>query len=56
MKGRMGFASMSKEKRIAIASAGGKKAHELNKAHKWTSEEALKAVKKTGHYKKKNEN
>lgn len=34
---------MDKEKQRAIASKGGKKAHALGTAHKWTSEEAKKA-------------
>jgi uncharacterized protein len=35
-----GFASMSKEKRRAIASQGGISAHEQGKAHTWTKAEA----------------
>lgn len=38
-----GFASMSQEQRSAIASKGGKAAHALGTAHKWTSEEAQAA-------------
>jgi hypothetical protein len=36
---------MSEEKRQMIASMGGKKAHALGKAHRFTSEEARKAGK-----------
>ena len=35
-----GFATMTAEKRRAIASIGGKTAHALGKAHKFTSDEA----------------
>lgn len=45
-KSRRGFAGMDPEKQRLIASAGGKKAHALGKAHKWTSEEAKEAGKK----------
>jgi hypothetical protein len=40
---KRGFASMSVEKRKAIAGIGGKAAHAGGMAHKWTSEEARKA-------------
>jgi len=40
-----GFASMSIEKRRAIASKGGKRSHQLGKAHRWTSKEAGEAGK-----------
>ena len=40
---RRGFASMSVEQRKMIAGRGGKKAHALGKAHRWTPEEAGKA-------------
>ncbi len=43
-----GFASMSKEKRQAIASLGGKAAHAQGKAHTWTREEAQRAGRKDG--------
>ena len=43
-----GFASMSEEKKRAIASKGGRAAHALGKAHKWTSEEAQAAGRKGG--------
>jgi len=43
-KGRgRGFASMSQEKKREIASKGGKAAHAMGTAHKWTSEEAQAA-------------
>jgi len=45
---KRGFASMTAEKRSEIASKGGKRAHELGRAHKFTSEEASKAGKKGG--------
>lgn len=51
----MGFRELSPSKRKQIASMGGKAAHKSGKAHKWTTEEALQAVKKTRHYKKKND-
>jgi hypothetical protein len=35
-----GFASMTLEKRRRLQSIGGKKAHQIGKAHKWTREEA----------------
>jgi hypothetical protein len=38
-----GFARMTQDERNAIASRGGKAAHQKGKAHKWTSEEAAKA-------------
>lgn len=41
--GKKGFASMSPEKRKAIAGLGGRAAHAQGKAHKWTSAEAAKA-------------
>jgi general stress protein YciG len=43
-----GFASMDANKRRAIASKGGKAAHALGVAHRWTSEEARLAGKKGG--------
>lgn len=48
VKGRRGFASMSKEKQRAIASRGGVAAHKAGTAHKWTSEEARAAGRKGG--------
>ena len=48
-KGRgRGFASMTTEKKREIASKGGKAAHALGTAHKWTSEEAQAAGRKGG--------
>jgi hypothetical protein len=48
-KGRgRGFASMSSEKKREIASKGGKAAHAMGTAHKWTSEEAQAAGRKGG--------
>ena len=48
-KGRgRGFASMSAEKKREIASKGGRAAHALGTAHKWTSEEAQAAGRKGG--------
>ena len=43
-----GFASLNKEQRAEIASKGGKAAHQLGLAHKWTSEEAQEAGRKGG--------
>ncbi len=43
-----GFASMSPQKKREIASKGGKAAHALGTAHKWTSEEAQAAGRKGG--------
>jgi len=47
-KSTRGFASMTKEKRRAIASQGGICAHEQGKAHTWTKEEASAAGRKGG--------
>jgi uncharacterized protein len=48
-KGRgRGFASMTVEKKREIASKGGRAAHALGTAHKWTSEEAQAAGRKGG--------
>lgn len=38
-----GFAAMSPEKRKAISALGGKRAHELGVAHRYTSDEAKTA-------------
>ncbi len=43
-----GFASMDPAKQRAIASKGGKCAHEKGTAHQWSSEEARAAGKKGG--------
>lgn len=40
-----GFAGMSPEKKREIASKGGRAAHALGVAHKWSSEEAKRAGK-----------
>ena len=55
-KKKRGFAAISPERRKEIASMGGKKAHALGKAHKFTSQEAAEAGRKGGlstHSKKK---
>lgn len=46
-KGR-GFLSMTPEQRRQISSLGGKRAHELGKANRWTSETAREAGRKGG--------
>lgn len=43
-----GFSSMSPEQRSAIARKGGKAAHALGTAHKWTPREASEAGKVGG--------
>lgn len=43
-----GFASMDPERQREIASLGGRRAHELGTAHKWTKEEAAAAGRKGG--------
>lgn len=43
-----GFAAMTKEKRTAIASKGGRAAHAVGRAHEWTVEEARAAGRKGG--------
>lgn len=45
---RKGFASMTEEKRKAIASRGGRAAHAKGTAHEFSSEEARKAGRKGG--------
>src|SRR5262245_30209162 len=47
-KSSRGFASMDAEKQRAIASKGGKAAHQKGTAHKFTSEEARVAGRKGG--------
>ena len=42
-KDRRGFASMTEEKQRAIASKGGKAAHEKGTAHEWNTDEARAA-------------
>ena len=39
-----GFASMSKERQLELASKGGKAAHQKGTARKWTAEEAREAA------------
>lgn len=43
MTSKKGLALVSSEKRRQIAGMGGKAAHALKRAHRWTSEEAAKA-------------
>lgn len=45
---KRGFAAMSPEKKREIASKGGKAAHALGTAHRWTTEEAQAAGRKGG--------
>lgn len=45
---KKGFAAMSQEKRREIAGKGGRAAHKLGTAHKFTPEEARKAGRKGG--------
>jgi len=45
---RRGFAAMSEEKQREIASKGGRAAHALGKAHRFTTEEAREAGRKGG--------
>ena len=52
-KSKRGFASMSPERRQVVASLGGKKAHALGTAHKFTSEEGKVAGKLGGKAKHK---
>jgi uncharacterized protein len=47
-KSRRGFASMDPSRQRAIASRGGKAAHEKGTAHEWTSDEAREAGRKGG--------
>jgi general stress protein YciG len=47
-KGRRGFASMDPEKQRAIASKGGRVAHQRHTAHEFTREEAREAGRKGG--------
>jgi general stress protein YciG len=47
-KSRRGFASMDPARQRAIASRGGKAAHEKGTAHEWTSDEARDAGRKGG--------
>jgi hypothetical protein len=43
-----GFGSMDPDKQRSIAGMGGKKAHAIGKAHKWTKEDASNAGKLGG--------
>lgn len=43
-KSKRGFASMTPEKRAAISSIGGKRAHALGRAHKWKAGEEARAA------------
>jgi len=45
---KRGFAAMDPDKQRAIASKGGKAAHDHGKGHVWTSEEARAAGRKGG--------
>ena len=47
-KQRRGFASMPAEKQRAIASKGGRAAHQQGRAHEWSSDEARAAGRKGG--------
>src|SRR5262249_27613393 len=54
-KSRRGFAAMDPEKQRAIASKGGRTAHELVRAHEFTIEEARAAGRKgTGRKRRRN--
>lgn len=48
MAGKRGFAGMPPDKQRAIASAGGKAAHQKGTAHEFTSDEAQRAGRKGG--------
>ena len=45
---KRGFASLSPERQREIASMGGRRSHELGRAHEFTSEEAREAGRKGG--------
>jgi general stress protein YciG len=45
---RRGFASMDKGRQRETSSQGGRKAHQIGKAHQWTTEEASAAGRKSG--------
>ena len=47
-KEHRGFASMDRNRQRAIASKGGKAAHQKGTAHEWTPEEAREAGRKGG--------
>ncbi|RYX95303.1 MAG: general stress protein [Comamonadaceae bacterium] len=48
-KSERGFASMDPARQRAIASQGGKAAHQSGNAHEFTSDEAREAGRKGGH-------
>lgn len=47
-KKKKGFAAMDKATQLRLASMGGKKAHAIGKAHRFTSAEAKEAGRKGG--------
>lgn len=47
-KQKMGFALLSLERRLQIASRGGRASHQSGNAHQWDQEEARAAGKKGG--------
>ena len=47
-RSRRGFAAMDSQKQKEIASQGGRAAHQLGVAHRWTSAEASEAGRKGG--------
>jgi hypothetical protein len=47
-KRAMGFAALGEAERSAIAGIGGKRAHELGRAHTWTSGEEAQAAGRKG--------
>jgi len=51
---KRGFASMSVKRRKEIAGMGGKMAHKLGRAHKFTSEEGRIAGIRSGESRRKN--
>lgn len=54
-KERRGFASLTVAQRRKVASQGGRRAHELGVAHKWTSAEASEAGRKGGKLRQHND-
>jgi general stress protein YciG len=50
---RRGFSAMDSEKQKAVASRGGRSAHEQGVAHQWTPDEAREAGRKGGLSRKK---
>lgn len=51
---KRGFASMNAEKQRAIASKGGRAAHEKGTAHEFTADEAREAGRKGGEARSRN--